>query len=236
MATPAIWMTIHDALRDDIGQGRYLAGDKLPTEAQLAARFGVNRHTVRRALAQLAEDGVVYSRRGAGVFVAHAPADYPIGARVRFHQNLAAAGRVPGKEILTIETRRASADDARVLHLSEGAPVHICEGVSTADGQPLALFLSTFCATRFENLPDLLGMERSITRALMASGVRDYTRASTRLTAVLANPSQAAHLRVAKGSALMLSTSVNVDEDGQPVEFGRTWFAADRVTLTIGGS
>ena len=104
-----VWKSIYDSLNADIAGGRYPPGEKLPTEAVLSKRFGVNRHTVRRALGQLADDGVVHARRGAGVFVETVPAEYPIGRRVRFHKNLQAAGRMPAKEILAMETRACDA-------------------------------------------------------------------------------------------------------------------------------
>ena len=60
-----IWQAISQALRDDITDGRYQPGAKLPTESKLADRFGVNRHTVRHALKSVAEDGLIRSRRSA---------------------------------------------------------------------------------------------------------------------------------------------------------------------------
>jgi len=90
----ALWQDIAATLRSEIGGGHYAPGDRLPSEAQLAARFGVNRHTVRHALADLAQAGLVQARRGAGVFVTARPADYALGRRVRFTQNLAAQGRL----------------------------------------------------------------------------------------------------------------------------------------------
>ncbi|MDA9980132.1 GntR family transcriptional regulator, partial [Yoonia sp.] len=80
-----IWKAIATSLSNDISEGIYQQGNKLPTEAVLAARFGVNRHTVRQAMGALADEGIVHARRGAGVFVAMKPTDYPIGRRVRFH-------------------------------------------------------------------------------------------------------------------------------------------------------
>ena len=108
MARTPVWKSIAATLEGEIAQALYRAGDKLPTEAALSARFGVNRHTVRRALGHLAEAGVVRSRRGAGVFVESPPTEYPIGQRVRFHQNIRAAGRLPEKRVLRVETRAAS--------------------------------------------------------------------------------------------------------------------------------
>lgn len=229
----AIWRAIRDRLGADIAAGRYRPGDRLPTEAALAARFGVNRHTVRRALADLAAADTIFTRRGAGAFVAHRPTDYPIGQRVRFHQNLRAAGRLPAKEILGLETRAADATEADALRLAAGAMVHVYHGLSLADAIPVALFQSSFPAARFPNLPEALRRLRSVTAALREQGVTDYTRISTRLDARLASPTQAAQLRIVPGAPILRTIGVNADPDGHPVEYGRTWFAGDRITLTL---
>ncbi|MCE8512024.1 phosphonate metabolism transcriptional regulator PhnF [Ruegeria pomeroyi] len=234
MSRIPVWKTIALSLTEDIAEGRYGEGVQLPTEAQLAATHGVNRHTVRRALADLADQGLVHARRGAGVFVAARPTDYAIGKRVRFHKNIAAGGRIPGKRILTLLTRAADAAEAEALGLPAGAQVHVYDGLSLADGQPIAVFQSVFPAARFPGLPEVLTETRSVTAALQRLGVADFTRVSTRLTARPASATQALHLRLNEGAPLMFSTGINVDPDGQPVEYGRTWFAGDRVTLTVG--
>lgn len=233
MPRPPVWTAIRDTLAQEIAAGHYGLGDRLPTEADLSARFGVNRHTVRRALADLAAQGTVHARRGAGVFVAAQPTDYPIGRRVRFHQSLAAAGRLPGKEILLIETRRANSEEAAALQIADGADVHCYDGLSLADGQPLAVFRSVFPAARFPRLPDLLTDLRSVTAALAAEGIADFTRASTRITARTATPTQALHLRIPDGAPVLRTRGINIDPSGVPVEYGQTWFAGDRVTLTV---
>ena len=228
-----IWKAIADALRSDLAEGRYIPGDKLPTEAALAERFGVNRHTVRHGLAALVEEGLIRTRRGAGAFVAATPTDYPIGKRVRFHENLIAAGRRPEKRVLDIEERAATVGEARALEIAMGDPVCAYHGLSLADGLPIAVFESLFPLTRLAGIDQALQRISSVTEALLAVGVADYTRASTRLTAVRANATQALHLQVSEGDPLLRSSSVNVDEDKLPVEYGRTWFAGDRVTLTL---
>lgn len=228
-----IWKAIANALRSDLAEGRYGPGDKLPTEAALADRFGVNRHTVRHGISVLVEEGLVRTRRGAGAFVAATPTDYPIGNRVRFHENLIAAGRTPEKRVLQVEERAATPGEASALAIAPGDPVCAYHGLSLADGQPVAVFESLFALTRLAGITAALQDTSSVTAALRAAGVIDYTRASTRLTAVRATATQALHLRVAEGDPLLKSTGVNVDEAGLPVEYGRTWFAGDRVTLTL---
>jgi len=230
-----IWRSIASTLSAEIAQGHYKVGQKLPTEAELSARFGVNRHTVRRALGALGEERLVHSRRGAGVFVAATPTDYPIGRRVRFHQNLRAAGRLPTKEILSVATRVADEEEAEALSLERGAEVHVYEGLSLADDQPIALFRSVFPADRFPGLHQHLIADRSVTKALARHGIADYTRASTRLTAKAATATQALHLRIVEGAPILRTVSINIDSVGRAIEFGHTWFAGDRVTLTLGG-
>lgn len=228
-----IWQAIANALRSDLAEGRYAPGDKLPTEAALAERFGVNRHTVRHGISALVEEGLIRTRRGSGAFVAATPTDYAIGKRVRFHENLIAAGRRPEKRVLHIEERAATTGEAQALRIAQGGRVCAYHGLSLADGQPVAVVESVFPAEYLRDVAAALAAHSSITEALKTVGVTDYTRASTRLTAVRASATQALHLQVSEGDPLLKSTSVNVDEAGVPVEYGRTWFAGDRVTLTL---
>lgn len=230
---PAIWQSIRDALKADITQGSLQPGDQMPTEAELSARFGVNRHTVRRALADLAEIGLVRARRGAGVFVSMQPVDYPIGSRVRFHQNLALAGRLPGRQLDFVRVQAATKIEAEALDLPTAAPVHVSEGMSTADGQPIGLFRSAYPAERFPALGEVLRRLSSVTETLREMGVGDYTRLETRLDAEIASPIQAARLHIREGAALIVARSINADPEGRPVEFGTTWFVAERVSLVM---
>ena len=236
MPRPSLWTAIADTLRSEIAQGLYPPGDRLPTEAELSARFCVNRHTVRHALAALAAEGTVHPRRGAGVFVTTRPTDYALGQRVRFHQTVAASGRTPSRRITRRETRPATGAEATALRLDPGAAVHVVEGVSLADGQPLAVFRSVFPAARFPGLLAAMEDQSSVTAALAACGLADYTRAETRLTARQADPVQALALQAQPGAPLLRSQAVNVDAAGVPVEYGTTWFAGDRVTLTVDGT
>lgn len=228
-----IWKAIANALRSDLAEGRYTPGDKLPTEAALADRFGVNRHTVRHGVSVLVDEGLVRTRRGAGAFVAATPTDYPIGNRVRFHENLIAAGRRPEKRMLALDERAATVGEAQALQIKAGDPVCAYNGLSLADGQPIAVFESLFPLVHLVGITDALRDTSSVTKALGIVGVGDYTRASTRLTAVRATATQAIHLQVAEGDPLLRSSGVNVAGQGRPVEYGRTWFVGDRVTLTL---
>ena len=233
VAKTPLFRSIARALQSDIQNGAYKVGSRLPTEAQLADRFGVNRHTVRHALKALAEAGVVRSRRGSGTTVIARPVDYHLGARVRFRQNLLAEGAAPDFKLLSLEVQAATEDDTRILRSPLGADICVSETLSFIDGVPSGLARKRFPEHRLPGLAEALRTEGGVTAALKAVGVEDYLRATTRLSARLATAAQAVHLKVDEGAPLLHASSVNIDTEGQPVEYGESWFVSDRLTMVI---
>src|SRR3546814_19780295 len=80
----ALWRQIAETLEKDIREQVYEPGQRLPTEAELAERFSVNRHTVRRGIAFLEQEGVLRVEQGRGTFVQERMVDYRPGQRTRF--------------------------------------------------------------------------------------------------------------------------------------------------------
>ncbi|MGV2981267.1 phosphonate metabolism transcriptional regulator PhnF [Camelimonas sp. ID_303_24] len=229
----AAWRQIADALAADIAAGRLGPGARLPAEADLAAQFGVNRHTVRRALAALAADGLVRATQGRGTFVEASPLPYPLSRRTRFSAALARVGREASGALLSAETIAASAAVAQALGLEEGAAALRLVTLSRADDTPLSLAYTHFPLPRFAGLPAHYGQSGSFTKAFAAFGVGDYTRASTRIGARMSRPEEAALLELAPGRPLLVVDSVNIDLAGAPIQATRSLFAADRVEFEI---
>jgi GntR family phosphonate transport system transcriptional regulator len=231
----AAWRQIADGLEVDISTGRLAPGDRLPAEGELARRFGVNRHTVRRALAVLATRGLVRATQGRGTFVEASPLAYPIGRRTRFSEAVAQAGREASGDLIGSATIPADRATAKALRLPEGAPVLELATVHRADGTPISAARIRLPLPRFEGLADSYGRFGSLTRAFAAHGVADYVRLSTRIGARLAATEEAALLDIAPGRALLVIDSVNVDAEGLPIQATRSLFAADRVELVLEG-
>src|SRR6218665_367870 len=85
----ALWRQIADRIRTSIANGAYDAAGKVPPEMVLAAEFGVNRHTVRSALAALAQEGIVRAVQGRGTLIERKDRlNFPISKRTRFNQGL----------------------------------------------------------------------------------------------------------------------------------------------------
>lgn len=231
--TGPIWQQIRRALVDEIGEGRFGPGDKLPTEAALARRFGVNRHTVRRALGQMQGEGVVHARRGAGVFVTHRPVPYRLGPRVRFSENIAQSGRTGTRHILRLETLPALEDEAGALEIPPGELVHVLENIALIDGVPATHSRCFFPAAPLPAFPRAMREAGSITQALVADGVDTYARAWTRVSAGRADAATARHLGMAEGAPVLRTVSLNRAGASWPVEYAYTLFCGDRVEFVI---
>lgn len=230
----ALWRRIADAVRLDIVGGKLAAGDRLPSEMELAERFAVNRHTVRRALAALEAEGAVRAEQGRGTFVDSARRlSYRIGRRTRFSENLAGQAREIVSRLLASRLENASAKVAAALALKPGAKVVRLEMLSLADRRPLSRATAWVSYRVFPDFPERFAAAQSVTAALRSYGVEDYERASTRVSARHADAEEAAALRLAPGAVLLVSEAVDADVAGRPILYGLSRFPADLLELVV---
>lgn len=227
----AIWRSIYETLKAELKEGVYPAGSKLPTESILSQRFKVNRHTLRRALGALEEEGILSARRGSGVFVTSKPRAYRLGRRVRFHQSLSVQLHATKREMLSLGSRPCTKKEGQMLALSAGKTVLAYECVSYVEDVPLSWSSSVFPITGLENLEAALHLHASVTKALGQCGIEDYIRAHTSIVAQTANAHLAAMLHIPVGAPILRSTAVNHDMHGRPIEYGVTQFSGDRVSF-----
>lgn len=229
----ARWRRVADALRQEIADGSLI--DRIPPESRLAQRFGVNRHTVRRAIAALADEGLLRAEQGRGTFV-NRPAErlaYPVGARTRFSENIARQQREPGGRLIKADQVSADARLASILECRVGAPLHRLETLHVADGVPLSVSTSWFLLERFPNIVQDYAESGSITRALEAAGLSDYRRRETRLTAERATPNDAQALSLSPDGLVMVARAVDIDLENRPIQALRTRFSADWIELVF---
>lgn len=234
-ASPGItlWRRIADELAQDIVGGDYASGERLPGENDMARRFGVNRHTVRRALAELSERGLVRAERGSGTYVDAARLAYPIGPRTRFSEIVGTAGQAPGGRLIAHRHEPASSEIAAGLGLAEGAPVIRMEILRSADGVPVASATTYVPEALMPDAPRVFARLRSLTKTLAHFGITDYRRWKTTIKAALADSIQAERLGLSPGRPLLVVEKIDVDREGRPVMTSQTRFSADRVELVV---
>jgi GntR family phosphonate transport system transcriptional regulator len=228
-----LWRQIARTLEREIAAGGHKPGARLPTEAQLAARFAVNRHTVRRALEDLSRRGLIRVEQGRGSFVAEETFDYEVGPRTRFSEWVRRHNKEPGGRVLDLREIAADAQVATGLGLRPGARVARLERLGLADGVPVSLGSHHFPLSRLPGILAALRETATVTEALARCGIADYLRQSSRVTARLPLPREAELLRQPRTRPLLVAENINVDRTGAVVEFGISRFPTPRVQLVF---
>jgi len=228
-----LWKQIEATLLQQIKDGRFKGNGRLPSEFDLAAEFGVNRHTARQAIAALVQRGVLFKRKGGGSFVVPEMLDYAIGERTRFSTSVKAQGRAPAHTILALDVQSAGAKVAAALHLIEGDPVILISTIGEADDIPISVAETYLCAKSFPGFGEKYAETYSMTKALADYGVIDYKRDITRCTARMPTSADVKNLRQSEASPVLFVESVDIDMNGRPIVYHETRFAGERVQFVI---
>lgn len=228
----AIYSQIARLLKEEI-TSFMSAGECLPSENELAERFGVNRHTVRRAVEDLIAAGMLERRHGKGTFVLDAPADYVLGSGTRFTETFESLGKTASNRLLRKLVIPARGGVARRLKLEENTPVIWLESLRLADAKPICV-ISHFLPQSLA--PDLLDAYHggSLHEHLAAHHGLRLRRIESLVSAALPQGDDASLLGMPQNQPVLRVKSVNVSErDGTPLEYALTRFRADRIQLRI---
>jgi GntR family phosphonate transport system transcriptional regulator len=230
----ALWRQIADRIRASINHGDFDETGMVPPETVLALQFGVNRHTVRSALAALAQEGIVRAVQGRGTLIERKEKiNFPISKRTRFSQGIGDQVRETRSVLMASADETANAEVSRCLKLTLGSAVIRLETLGQADGRPVSRGSSWFPADRFAGIGEIYQRLGSITKAFHELGLSDYVRATTQITASHADEADLHDLELTPGAIVMTTSAMNTDLDGVPVQYSVTRFAADRMQFTI---
>jgi GntR family transcriptional regulator len=138
MSSSTLYTKVEEAVAAEIADGEYRPGDQLPTEDELLQRFEVSRITVRRAIQNLVQRGLVEIRRGRGTFVLEPRIEAELTKLSGFVEDMTAAGRKPSARVLSQGVVPATARIAERLQLGRGTRVMRIERVRLADGLPVS--------------------------------------------------------------------------------------------------
>jgi GntR family phosphonate transport system transcriptional regulator len=229
----ALWRQIVGQIQHDIASGACKPGTRLPTEAELSIRFGVNRHTVRRALEELSREGLVRVEQGRGSFVAEDILDYNVEARTRFSEWIRKHNKEPSGIVRQLREIPADQRVAAGLGVRGGSRVVVLERLGFADDRPVSLARHYFPSSRLKGIFQALQATARITDALRAVGIEDYLRQQTRVTARLPTPTEAELLRMARNRPVLVTENINVDRAGTIIEFAAGCYPTPRVQIVF---
>lgn len=234
------WRSIGDLLINEIETGVFASESRLPRAQALAERFGVNRHTVLRALAHLQALGFVRKERGRGTHVVVNPIEYRIGPRHWFEQNILELSRTPWRRVLSVIEMEATLPIAKALEIAPGDQVVRVELMGEADRTPINFNRHYFPAARLPGIADSfrrVGPQRTTNLSFSAIfrelGITDWRRRSIKIRARGPSPAEIGLLKMANGEYVLETEVISVEASGRPLVFATTSFCASRVELSL---
>lgn len=230
------------SLLESIREGKLRPGDRVESEAELCARFGVSRTVVRQALGELTQEGYLTRMQGKGTFVS-APRqreymlrEYFLHTAGGFTHDIEASGHDVASRVVGLETRDTSDAIATALELLVPRTV-LLERVREVDGEPVVYTRSYLPPNLCPDLEARLRAadldRQSLYRFLEDECAVRIVAASRKIEAVVADEQLADRLQIAVGAPLLLLTSVARDSSGRPVEYFDSWHRGDRTRFEI---
>jgi GntR family transcriptional regulator len=217
-----LYQQLQRALREAIENGVIAPEDALPPERDLAEMLGVSRITVRKAIDELAEEGLLVRKQGSGTFVSNR-VEKNFAKLTSFSEDMRARGREPRSVWLTKAAGTVTPEESLTLRSSPGTPVLRFHRIRYADDAPMAIEYATVLANC---LPSVDAVQTSLYEALEHTGNRPV-RALQRLRAVLFTAEQAKLLKAQERDAGLLVARVGYLKDGRAVEFSQSYYRGD---------
>ncbi|WP_257456598.1 GntR family transcriptional regulator [Archangium lipolyticum] len=225
-----LYLQLARYLRGLISSGKFGHRDALPSERELAERFEVSRVTVRKALKELLDEGLLQQRQGAGTFVNRGPyVEQRLSTLTSFSEDMSSRGLSASSRWLHRMVSVATPEETLALGISPGAMVSRLQRLRMANDTPMALELAVI-PTRF--LPDPHEVQGSLYDTLRRRGYTPH-RALQRLAAVKLTAEPAEQLGVPEGAAALYIERRTLLEDGTPLEFVRSHYRGDAYDFIV---
>jgi GntR family transcriptional regulator len=226
-----LYLHLQRHLAAAIDSGKLAPGDSLPAEREMAARTGLSRVTVRRAVQALVDAGKLIQRRGSGTYVAPRVErlEQALSLLTSFTEDMARRGKAVRSDWRARGLHAPAPEEVMALGLGAGDRVARLERVRLADGVPLAIERAALSASI---LPDPMAVEGSLYAALEARGLRPV-RAVQRIAAASPDPREAGLLGVSPGLACLRIERISYLPSGQVVEFTRALYRGDAYDFAV---
>jgi GntR family transcriptional regulator len=223
------YQVIEQALRELVAKAA--AGDSLPSEPELSARFAVSRMTARQAMKQLESEGLVYRVPGRGTFASGRRVHRRMGRLRSFSAEMRSRGAQPSSRVLIAEIAIGTRTQLADLDLAPRSKVVVIERLRLADGVIMALERSVFTPACTELIHADLA-SGSVHEALTQMGWVP-TRAVGTLIAQSASEEEAGLLAVAPGAALLVERRRVFDQYDRPLEATESRYVGDRYVFDV---
>jgi DNA-binding GntR family transcriptional regulator len=225
-----LYFQVATRLEKAIGDGTLPAGARLENEIALGTRLGVSRPTIRRAIQDLVDKGLLVRRRGVGTQVVHGQVSRKVDL-TSLYEDLAAGAQNPRTQVLTHELVPADKATAAALLIEPGSPVLRLRRLRLADSTPVAI-LENFLPEEFAGITVDELTNHGLYQVMRGRGTA-MSVAKQRIGARRAVGDEAALLEIDKGGPLLTMERTVYDNSGHAVEVGRHCYRPDLYSFEI---
>lgn len=225
-----LYQQLMTRLKNDIMAGVYPSGARIPSEQLLCETYGVSRVTVRKAMLDLVQEGLLIRRQGKGTFVADERIQRDLKQITSFSEACRQTGHTVTTKVVSAMLEEATQEDREKLGVPEGSKVVEITRVRLCDGEPVMLEVN-----RFPERYAFLIAERpdgSLYEILQRRGIIPST-ATHDISLGHATPTASKYLNTAAGDALLLLDEYVLDQQGEPLHLSRQWIRGDKFTFRI---
>lgn len=227
------YVRIRETLRRSLQAGKFQIGDQIPSETELAQTHVVSRMTARRAVNELAGEGLLVRQSGLGTFVCD-PKYSRKGSRLTsFHEEMALQGHHPISRVLSQGVREATKDVAAKLHLDAGEKVIRIVRLRYIDAKPVVLQKAYLPYQLFSDLLDRTDLDTQSLYQVYEQRGFEIIKGRDRITAIKPNAEKVKLLEMAPTIPVILMERVTYAKGDKLIEFVRSYARSDKYAYEV---
>lgn len=228
-----LYIQLKEAIRASITDGQLKSGDQIPTESELSEEYSVSRITVRKAILELVEEGLLVKKQGKGTFVNKRKIERKIVHFLSFTEACEANGMTARSKVTKREIIQPTPREQELLELADGDALLFIQRVRYADDSPIMIENSYFSYKKFHMLlnEDLDGSVYQLLEEKM--NLRPVRNGETTLELFRASEEEVELLNIASGEPMFFQESTTYDQNEQPVHIARLFIIGDSYKFYI---
>ncbi|WP_163099159.1 GntR family transcriptional regulator [Peribacillus alkalitolerans] len=222
-----IYYQLEEWMKQQIEQGKWKVNEAIPSERELTEQFEVSRMTVRQALSNLVQEGILFKKKGLGTFVKEQKFEQVLQGLTSFSEEMVKRGMTPNSILINFEKKAATPQLAAQLALGTNEEIYQIERIRLADDVPMAFETAYLPAHLFGDMKkeDAYG---SLYEFLQTQKGLQIQEAKQDIEAILADNRLAEYLNIEVGSPILQIIRTAYLQTGTPFEYVRTAYRGDR--------
>ncbi|AQP54767.1 GntR family transcriptional regulator [Vagococcus penaei] len=222
-----VYIQIHDQIKQEIHEGKWKIGDRLPSERELSETFNVSRMTLRQAIQTLADEGILERKVGSGTYVARKKVQETMLGTTSFSDIVRSQGSVPSSKTLSYFVTKPSSSEMEQLNLAEDTTIIKMERIRYADDVPICFEVASIPYDLISSY-DKQEVTKSLYHVLAEKEHKKIGKSAQTISALVASERIADYLDIKKGDAVLRLRQVSYFEDDTPFEYVRSVYVGER--------